>query len=82
MLLLAQRKPSPSPAPSTDCCYSAAHEVLTSPEALDHLLAHLKKEGRIVAFGAKLSNSRRGRLGNLLIRLLYSDLVAGIERSS
>jgi hypothetical protein len=34
----------------------AAHEVLTSPEALDHLLAHLKKGGRIVAFGAKLSN--------------------------
>ena len=53
----------------------AAHEVLTSPEALDHLLAHLKKEGRIVAFGAKLSNSRRGRLGNLLIRLLTQTLL-------
>jgi hypothetical protein len=37
----------------------AAHEVLTSPEALDHLLLHLKKQGSIVAFGAKLSNSTR-----------------------
>jgi protein-L-isoaspartate O-methyltransferase len=30
----------------------AAQEVLTSPEALDHLLLHLKKQGSIVAFGA------------------------------
>jgi protein-L-isoaspartate O-methyltransferase len=34
----------------------AAHEVLTSPEALDHLLAHLNTRGRIVAFGAKLTD--------------------------
>jgi ubiquinone/menaquinone biosynthesis C-methylase UbiE len=53
----------------------AAHEVLTSPVALDHLLAHLKKEGRIVASGAKLSNSRQGRLLNPLLRLLTQTLL-------
>jgi ubiquinone/menaquinone biosynthesis C-methylase UbiE len=53
----------------------AAHEVLTSPQALDHVLAHLKKGGRIVAFGAKLSNSRRGRLLNPLFRLLTQTLL-------
>ena len=53
----------------------AAHEVLTSPEALDHLLAHLRKGGRIVAFGAKLSYSRRGRLLNPLLRLLTHTLL-------
>jgi protein-L-isoaspartate O-methyltransferase len=53
----------------------AAHEVLTSPPALDHLLAPLKKGGRIVAFGAKLSNSRRGRLLNPLLRLLTYTLL-------
>jgi hypothetical protein len=60
----------------------AAHEVLTSPEALDHRLAHLKKEGRIVAFGAKLSNSRQGRLLNPLLRLLTQTLLPAIECSS
>jgi hypothetical protein len=53
----------------------AAHEVLTSPEALDHLLAHLKKGARIVAFGAKLSNTRRGRRLNPLLRLLTQTLL-------
>ena len=53
----------------------AAHEVLTSPDALDHLLAHLNKGDRIVAFGAKLSNSRRGRLLNPLLRLLTQTLL-------
>jgi SAM-dependent methyltransferase len=53
----------------------AAHEVLTSPEALDHLLAHLNTRGRIVAFGAKLTDSRRGRLLNPLLRLLAQTLL-------
>jgi arsenite methyltransferase len=53
----------------------AAHEVLTSPEALNHLLANLDKESRIVAFGAKLSNSRRGRVLNPLLRLLTQTLL-------
>jgi SAM-dependent methyltransferase len=53
----------------------AAHEVLTSPEALDHLLANLNMGSWIVAFGAKLSNSRRGRLLNPLLRLLTQTLL-------
>lgn len=53
----------------------AAHEVLTSPEALNHVLPHLKKGARIVAFGAKLSYSRRGRLLNPLVRLLTQTLL-------
>jgi SAM-dependent methyltransferase len=53
----------------------AAHEVLTSPEALDHVLPHLKERARIVAFGAKLSYSRRGRLLNPLLRLLTQTLL-------
>lgn len=53
----------------------AAHEVLTSPEALDHVLPHLKKGARIVAFGAKLSDSRRGRLLNPLPLLLTQALL-------
>jgi ubiquinone/menaquinone biosynthesis C-methylase UbiE len=48
----------------------AAHEVLTSSEALDHLLPHIKEGGRIVVFGAKLATSPRGRLLNPLLRLL------------
>jgi SAM-dependent methyltransferase len=59
----------------------AAHEVLTSPEALDHVLAHLDKRGRIVAFGAKLSNSRRGRLLNPLLRLLTQTLLPASSAS-
>ena len=35
----------------------AAHEVLTSPLALDHLLPYLKEDARVVAFGAKPSSS-------------------------
>jgi len=44
----------------------AAHEVLTSGLALDHLLAYLQEDARVVAFGAKYSSGRRGVLVNLL----------------
>jgi hypothetical protein len=53
----------------------AAHEVLTSPEALDHVLPHLKEGARIAAFGARLSYSRRGRLLNPLVGLLTQTLL-------
>lgn len=53
----------------------AAHEVLTSPEALDHLLPHLKEAGCIVAFGAKLATNGPGRLLNPLLRLLTQTLL-------
>lgn len=46
----------------------AAHEMLTSRAALDHLLSHLKDQGAIVAFGAKLHSGSLGRLLNPLLR--------------
>ena len=68
-------QPSTSQVHLTDCCCSRRTKWLTSPQALDHLLAHLNKGGRIVAFGAKLSKSRRGRLLNPLLRLLTQTLL-------
>ncbi len=53
----------------------AAHEVLTSREALDHLLPHLKDAGCIVAFGAKLSTGRMARLLNPLVRTFTCALL-------
>jgi protein-L-isoaspartate O-methyltransferase len=53
----------------------AAHEVLTSKEALDHLLPSLKDEGWVVAFGAKLATTRMGRFLNPLMRLLTRTLL-------
>jgi ubiquinone/menaquinone biosynthesis C-methylase UbiE len=60
----------------------AAHEVLTSPEALDHLLAHLKKEGRIVAFGGQTLKLATRQTTEPAAPSAYSDLVASIECSS
>lgn len=48
----------------------AAHEVLTSPQALDCLLPGLKEHARIVAFGAKQASSLPGRLANPFFRLI------------
>lgn len=45
----------------------AAHEVLTSSLALDHLLAYLQENARVVAFGAKFSSARTGVLFNPLL---------------
>jgi ubiquinone/menaquinone biosynthesis C-methylase UbiE len=53
----------------------AAHEVLTSQAALDHLLAYLKDQGGIVAFGAKLSSGSLARLLNPLVRLFTRALL-------
>lgn len=47
----------------------AAHEVLTSPKALDNLLACLKEHARVVAFGTKQTNSLPGYTVNPLLRL-------------
>lgn len=47
----------------------AAHEVLNSPKALDNLFACLKDHGRVVAFGAKQTDSLAGRAVNPLLRL-------------
>ncbi len=45
----------------------AAQEVLTSPLALDHLLAYLQEDARVVAFGAKFSSARTAVLLNPLL---------------
>lgn len=47
----------------------AAHEVLTSPQALDNLFPHLKEGARVVTFGAKLTSNRLGWITNPLFRL-------------
>lgn len=48
----------------------AAHEILTSASTLDHLLIHLKKDGRVAAFGAKLAPPPLGWFTNLFFRLV------------
>lgn len=48
----------------------AAHEVLTSSVALDNLFAHLKTQGGIVAFGAKLTDPPLGWSTNPFFRMI------------
>lgn len=47
----------------------AAHEVSTSPKALNNLFAGLNEHARVVAFGAKQTHSPPGRVVNPLLRL-------------
>lgn len=53
----------------------AAHEVLTSPLALDHLLPYLQEDARVVAFGAKYSSARTGALFNPLLGFMTRHLL-------
>lgn len=55
----------------------AVHEALTSPEALDNLLAHLNGRARVVAFGAKQVPFLPGRLLNPLLRLASKKWLPG-----
>jgi len=48
----------------------AAPDTYASAESLANLLPYLKDDGRIVAFGAKLSRRRLGRLLNPVLRTL------------
>ncbi len=48
----------------------AAHEVLTSSQALDNLFAHLKPGARVAAFGARLRKPPLGWLTNPFFRLV------------
>jgi demethylmenaquinone methyltransferase/2-methoxy-6-polyprenyl-1,4-benzoquinol methylase len=48
----------------------AAHEILTSPGALDHLFGHLKAQGGVAAFGAKLTAPPLGCLANPFFRFI------------
>jgi demethylmenaquinone methyltransferase/2-methoxy-6-polyprenyl-1,4-benzoquinol methylase len=55
----------------------AAHEVLTSPAALDNLLAHMHAHAPVVAFGAKQVQSLPGALLNPLLRGASKHWLAG-----
>jgi len=48
----------------------AAPDVYASEEAISNLLPHLKEGGRIVLFGAKLSQHRAGVMLNIVFRAL------------
>jgi len=50
----------------------AMHDVLTSPPALDHILASLKPNGRVVAAGPKLPAAFPGKVLSPLIRIVFS----------
>ncbi len=49
----------------------AAADVYASPQALANLFPYLKNDARVVAFGAKLSRRRSGKVLNPLLRLLW-----------
>ncbi len=49
----------------------AAADVYASPQALANLFPYLKNDARVVAFGAKLSHRRSGKVLNPLLRLLW-----------
>lgn len=49
----------------------AAADVYASEEALDNIIPHLRENARIVAFGAKLSKSRMGRILNPVLKTLF-----------
>ena len=48
----------------------AAHEVLTSTVALDHLFSRLKTQAGVAAFGAKLTTHPLGWLANPFFRMI------------
>ena len=49
----------------------AAADIYASPPALANLFPYLKDDPRVVAFGAKLSHVRFGKVLNLLLRALW-----------
>jgi demethylmenaquinone methyltransferase/2-methoxy-6-polyprenyl-1,4-benzoquinol methylase len=50
----------------------AAADVYASEEALGNIFPHLNEKARVVAFGAKLSSSRLGRILNPFLRMLFN----------
>jgi hypothetical protein len=50
----------------------AAAGVYASEEALENLFPHLNEKARVAAFGAKLSNSRLGKILNPFLRMLFN----------
>jgi demethylmenaquinone methyltransferase/2-methoxy-6-polyprenyl-1,4-benzoquinol methylase len=49
----------------------AAADIYASSQALANLFPYLKDDARVVAFGAKLSHRRSGKVLNPLLRLLW-----------
>ena len=49
----------------------AAADIYASPQALANLFPYLKGDARVVAFGAKLSRRRSGKVFNALFRSLW-----------
>lgn len=49
----------------------AAADIYGSKKALENILPHLRKNARVVAFGAKLSYHRFGRLLNPILKTLF-----------
>lgn len=52
----------------------AAHDIYSSPRALDNLFQYLKGDARVAAFGAKPSSGPFGWTLNSLLRLAFSKL--------
>jgi SAM-dependent methyltransferase len=50
----------------------AAADVYGSDEALANIFPHLRENARVVAFGAKRSHNRWGRILNPVLRMLFS----------
>ena len=50
----------------------AAADVYASEDALENVFPHLNEKARVVAFGAKLSNSRLRRILNPFLRMFFN----------
>lgn len=50
----------------------AAADVYASDEALENILPHLKDGARVVAFGAKVSSTRSGKILNPILKMLFN----------
>lgn len=50
----------------------AVADIYASEEVLANIFPHLRENARVVAFGAKLSRNRLGRLLNPVLRMLFS----------
>ncbi len=49
----------------------AAPDIYASEDAIKNILPHLKANARIVAFGAKVSNTRTGKILNPILKMLH-----------
>lgn len=55
----------------------AAHEIITSPEMLNHLLPYLKEGARVVGFGARLAPPPMGWFTNPFFRIISKKWLPG-----